>query len=298
MNRSRLLMLVAWIVVAVLWNSFQDQDVTQEAQRRPAPLPQSEGTPRGDRSGPTLPAPARGDPTTAVDLAPCEEACTGTAFAIDREGHWLTAQHVINGCVEVGLQTGRNRFEAVRRIEEHPRADLAALWTDRRAPELALAGPELSRDQVSYAFGFPKGEPGAVQSTLLGRIRLKVSGSRRFVSPAIAWAEVERVPDSLPALGGLSGGPLLDESGAVIGVAVAASKRRGRVISATPASIEELVGQVGWDPARATSADLSRTRITPGSFADYGDTLRGNLAVARVICIGEKQSRRRRPKIL
>ena len=313
MKGSRIVLALAWISVAVLWAAFQDREQDPEYDRRPLPAPrQAEAShdaragadrarraeaPRVTRRGASLPAPSFHDPATKVEAVPCEESCTGTAFAVDREGHWLTAQHVINGCVQVGLLTAPYKIERVQRVVEHPSADLAALWTGQRVPELALAGIGLSRDQVGYAFGYPKGQPGSVHGKLIGRIRLKVTGNRRFTSPAIAWAEVRRVPDSLPALGGLSGGPMLDASGAIVGVAVAASRRRGRVISASPASIEELIDQVGWRPARASAEDLARTEITPASFADYGDSLRSSLAVARVVCIGERKLRRRRSSL-
>ena len=78
----------------------------------------------------------------------------------------------------------------------------------------------------------------------IGRARMKSVGRYHINEPILAWAEIKRSPHDLPALGGLSGGPMLDGRGHVAGVLVASSKRRGRVMTTTQSSIQELLTQV------------------------------------------------------
>ncbi|MDP6343455.1 MAG: hypothetical protein QF491_07985, partial [Alphaproteobacteria bacterium] len=101
-----------------------------------------------------------------------------------------------------------------------------------------------------------------------------------------------RRPDDLPGLGGLSGGPMLDGRGRVVGVMVAASKRRGRVMTTAQSSMRELLAQIpdGFGDDAATAGD-----IRGGSFTERGDSLRQNLTVAKVLCrVGQPRRRPRR----
>ncbi len=285
---------LAWVFIGVMlifagtryFETLQDQGV-----RRPQITPQEEASERRPK-GPPLPGRSMLDPTAEVEMKPCEEACTGAAFAIDDKGHWLTAQHVVDDCRQVGLLRGR-RIIKVNRVESHPRADVSMLWTDITAPPLALSSAALNIGQDGFHFGFPGSEPGAVHGRLMGRMHLRATGQHRFVAPAISWAEVARRPEREGGLGGLSGGAVLNNSGQVIGVAVASSHRRGRVISAAPASLEEMIDLAGLSRAKLPRQTENPRSIDAGGFAKTGEALRSKLTVAQVICVGRKAERRR-----
>jgi serine protease Do len=124
------------------------------------------------------------------------------------------------------------------------------------------------------------GRPGEVYGQLLGRTRVRSIGNGG-VAPGIAWAELARHPDWLPQLGGLSGSPMLDRNGQVVGVLIASSDRRGRVVSAAPISMREVLDQAGTAahrPARQAPP------VDPSAFVAYGDALRNSLMVAKVAC--------------
>ena len=47
-------------------------------------------------------------------MAPCADACTGSAFAIDGRGHWLTAQHVVDDCRQIALLRGTRAIRVTK----------------------------------------------------------------------------------------------------------------------------------------------------------------------------------------
>jgi S1-C subfamily serine protease len=215
---------------------------------------------------------------------------SGTAFSIDGGGRWLTARHVVDGCAEVAIQTGPRRGVRVAGISNHPSADLSVLATRGGAPPVAISTAPLRREQDGFHFGFPKGEPGAVHATLLGRQIMRVSGRYSTAEPVIAWAHRRRVPDFGPDLSGMSGGPVLDVQGALIGVVVAGAPRRGRSFSAAPESLRASLSQ-GAAPAAARDGRA----IAAENFWVYADELRSRLTVAKVICRAEVTGRRPNP---
>lgn len=285
------------LVVAVLcflfWNFARVMDRIEEPMaRRPAPRPSQELAQGAERR--SLPQPSVLDPSVGVEMTPCEDACTGTAFAIDGSGNWLTAMHVVDDCAEVGLMD-RGRIRPVTEVVLHPAADIGLLRTAFAAPPLALNDQVLRLRQDGFHFGFPRAEPGAVHGRLIGRMRLRATGQRRFTAPAIAWAEVSRVPHNDKPLGGLSGGAVLDEKGAVIGIAIAASERRGRVISAAPQSIAEMLQMAGVKPDAARAGEL-RGAITERNYDQVGKQMRSALTVAQVICLTPGYLKKRRAR--
>ncbi len=242
-------------------------DTGQEQQyRRPQVLPGS------DVLGPISPQ----DP--AITIAPAEKGnSTGTAFAIG-DGVWMTARHVIDGCSAFGVVDGRraHRGGAARLSPVH---DLAVFRTDGRAPVLGFDLSPLRRGQAGFHLGYPQGRPADLRSSLLGRMRVVVPGRRRS-QPVIAWAEAVRKPRFQGSLGGMSGGPVLNAAGDVIGVSVAESRRRGRVFTSAPAAVHDMLIEAGV----AGSPAGSGAPVSEGGFEATGQALRASRTVSQVIC--------------
>jgi serine protease Do len=232
-------------------------------------------------------------PTIEVDVG-AKGSSTGTAFAISPDGWWLTARHVAHGCDALWIQTAPRKGLRVTEVNLHPNADLALLRTRTGRAPLALASLAQGvppRGGSGFSLGYPQGRPGDVHARVIGQARLKSVGRYRINEPILAWAEVARRPNDLPALGGLSGGPMLDDQGRVVGVLVASSKRRGRVMTTSQASIYELLSQFPDAQDPAAQGAVAR-QIDGNSYTALGASLRRNLTVAKVICqVG--QSRRR-----
>ena len=237
--------------------------------------------PQDSPGGGNLDAPSAGDPAFSIAVPAEKGNSIGTAFSLDRRGVWMTARHVVDGCARVLIVTAPRRGVRVNRTYIHPRADLAVLQTRGGAPAVRFTQQTLRHGQTGYHFGFPKGEPSAVKSVLIGRRRMRSVGRYNVIEPVVAWADRVRVPDSYGGLGGISGGPAMDGRGNIIGVTVAGSKRRGRIYTTALTSIAAAIERSG---ARAERDGGRRGTIDGRNFADFGASLRKRLTVALVYC--------------
>lgn len=203
----------------------------------------------------------------------------GTAFAISGSGLWLTAEHVVRGCDRIGLSMGPGQAQRVVQIYQSQVSD-AALIADGMPSQriLPLAEREPAVDSLGYHMGYPAGVPAVVQSRLIGP-GSAVRGPSR-TEPVLAWAEVARVPEFGHALGGISGGPTLDESGNVVGINSAASERRGRVLTTRPDAGINLVRAARHVPGNARGAPITRL----GDAVMIFEQLAGAGAIRPVYC--------------
>ncbi len=288
MRRLDVIALIAVVVVAVLGKMAGYGGDAPDATRRP-PIHIVQPAPR--HQGPQTPLPRRSvsDPAFVVQVGPAAPS-TGTAFSIDGSGRWLTARHVIEGCSRVVIRTGKRKGVRVRRIAPPPNADVAVLWTDGGTPPLAISNDGLATGQNGFHFGFPGGEPGDVYGRVIGRRTMRVSGQYRTNEPVIAWTQLRRVPDRGPNLAGISGGPVLDEAGRVIGIVVAGAPRRGRTYSAAPASV---AGALHNANLAIRAGGGARQSLSARDFPAHGNRLRARLTVAKVFCMVGRNSRRR-----
>lgn len=265
-----------WVYLLVglmlLYNIFLDSD---EGERRP----RHETLPPEDVvEGRVIPGPSPADPNVIVEATPPRNS-QGTAFAISSDGLWLTARHVADGCQSLVLASDRGfKRYVVKSAVIHPRADVALLDTGGETLPLKMGAAVFRKGQAGYHFGFPAGKPTAVDSRLLGRSVIRTQGFRRGREPSLSWAEKRRVPERSGALGGLSGGPTLDDEGSIIGVAVAASRRRGRVESAAPVSIQSVLK--GYENRLQGQGFV----VNGQNLGDVEQDLRKRGSVLRVFC--------------
>lgn len=261
------------IFVVLIVIAYLDQDEGGFAFRRPDPLPQAN----------TIPPPSPNDPVYIIEPdEPCAGTCRGSAFAIDDQGHYLTARHVLAGCRRLAVLTDRDRPMAVTRLRHHPYADLSLLETEPAANYvLPVNLDDLSQGEDGFHYGFPGGNPGEVHSTMLGRAWTRRGGLGGKAAPVVAWAEARRSLVPAGSLGGMSGGAVLDSDGAVVGVTILEAPRRGRVISAAPESLDDMIS---GSRIRIRSETTPDERITAQSFPAVGRDLRANDSVVRVYC--------------
>jgi S1-C subfamily serine protease len=212
---------------------------------------------------------------TEVDIP---RSGTGTAFAIDTQGNWLTARHVVDSCDQVAIKVANNRIlkATVEVLEKNDLAVLRTQWTRKPLPNDVN-----SRRQVGehgYFIGFPQGRPGEVVGSLLSRSRMFVRGRYTSEESVLAWAEIGRTNGLRGSLGGLSGAPVLDKDGEVVGVVTAENPRRGRIYSVAPRALQPFF--------------LDRTgKAEPIEKDRYGlqaDRLRRDRRISQVLCFVEE----------
>lgn len=242
----------------------------------PAPPPPSE---IAAELGPLLPDPSPLDELVVVQAGPPQNG-VGTAFAVNTRGDWLTARHVVDGCAKVSLMVAPGNYVPVARIQLDDEHDLALLATGRspNPVQLDLASP-LFVGTEGYHVGYPQGDPGELASRLVGRSRLVTRGMRESEAPILAWAEVGRTQGLIGTLGGISGGPVFDANGAVRGVIVAESPRRGRIYTTAPQAVNAFLTRHGIQPQPGPSETFGMR-----SYGAASDTARRRLQVVKVMC--------------
>ncbi|RYM14173.1 S1 family peptidase [Sphingobium cupriresistens] len=193
-----------------------------------------------DPRSPRRPMPDWSDEQFVIEDNPNGPADSmGTAFAVDRDGAWLTAQHVTHGCTRVGLEDGRFA-RPVSRVIESVEADAALVRDGITSPAaLPLSSRIPQPGTPGFHMGFPAGRPTLVMSELIGEASAR-RGRSDLTQPILAWAEKGRIPDGDGTLSGISGGPVFAEDGHVVGVNSASTDRRGRILTTAPDAIARL----------------------------------------------------------
>jgi len=257
--------------------------------RYTAPTHIETGKPRFVTLTPPESASANADvPVFSIDVSKIPAGMTdrGTSFPIGN-GLWLTAQHVANkGCGQVILIIdGKNVPARIKLLGRG--VDLAVLEAPTRSslPLPITNAAVIEEGQSAFAFGFPDGKLGASQATLLGLAHEKFAGVLSGTTPVLAWAEVERYPDALGSLEGISGGPVLDQNGDVIGIIVATSVRRGRDYTVTPQILGEIVRQLGLEQAQSSETPARDAVAPPVSLERSANALSKEGRIVETYCI-------------
>jgi len=261
------------LMLAVIFAIAPDADA-------PAPAPMSEFQEElAEELGPLLPDPSPLDELVLVQVGEPQNG-VGTAFAVNQRGDWLTARHVVEGCAKVTLMVASGNYVPVASIVVDDEHDLALLSTGRSPFPVALElQSPLRVGDEGYAVGFPQGEPGELATRLVARSRLVTRGRRSAEAPILAWAEIGRTDGLSGTLGGISGGPMFDASGAVRGVIVAESPRRGRIYTTAPQAVDAFLTKRGItrESGPADQFDLS-------GYGAPSDNARRRLQVVKVTC--------------
>ena len=154
------------------------------------------------------PVPVAKTPTQDDEII---SASSGSGFAVSSDGYVITNHHVIEGCQKVVVHT-KEKDLTVRVITYDPQNDLALLKGDFRPSTvfpLSNNRPELLQD--IYVAGFPFGDKFSTSVKVTKGIISSLTGLGNNFSNIQIDAALQS---------GNSGGPILDDFGNVIGVAV------------------------------------------------------------------------------
>ncbi len=219
-----------------------------------------------------------------VSIPPLDEHGDGlgTAFAVSTDGWWLTSRHVASACAVVALIAPNEPSLRIERIEVHETADLALLRTrELSAPSrLIMARQALAPGQAGAAIGFPRGAFAALELTLSGPVSFAFADEDIPDGRGEAWT----ASDQRPWNGG-SGGPIVDQTGRVLGVVAAQSNDR-RMMYAVPRDIV-----VSFLRDNNVSAAGGRPDLSGDRAARYAELVNDGL-VRRVACLAETPTQR------
>jgi S1-C subfamily serine protease len=181
---------------------------------------------------------------------PPARSSTGTGIVVTREGHVLTNEHVVRQCDSIELADETNaRYKATLKAADAAK-DLALLTAETRSADVAIfrRDPIPRLGESVTVVGFP----------LVGVLGTKPSvGFGHVASVVGVRGNPAQMQISVPVQRGSSGGPVIDQSGHLIGV----------VVSKLDAL--KLAEKLG---------DLAQNV----NFAIRGDTVRGFLEAQRV----------------
>ncbi len=267
-----------WLIYVLVLGGFVFAlfSLDENADAPPAPP-----TAQDEPAGALLPPPSEFDPEILVEVGPVSSG-VGTAFSIESDGWWLTARHVVDACAKVGIVVGRGSAVAAQEVLVANTADIALVRTTNAPKPIALDLDEetFRIGQTAFHFGYPQGRPGEAASRLMGREKLIARGRYNLNEPVLAWAEIGRTGGLRGTLAGMSGGPVLDTQGRVIGVTIAESVRRGRIYTAAPSTIGELLKE-----HQVAAIGAPAGRLTMANYGPQADRMRRDLSVAQVVCV-------------
>jgi serine protease Do len=270
------------VVSALLTAALSRREHANAPEAPPPPAP---------GEGAVLGPPTPFDRTLTIKGGGSLPPTAGTAFSVSQAGVWMTARHVVQDCARLALIVAPGRGVAAA-AHLDPDSDVAILTTEGGAPALPIGlSQSLRVGERGFHPGFPRGRPGEVTSRLLGRQTLIArgrGGARTAAEPVVAWAEAGRTEGLVGGLSGLSGAPVLDAGGWVVGVTIADAPRRGRIYSAAPESVRRALVRMKVRPTPAPPTDP----VTVDNYGRAADSLRRDLSVVQVMCLSGMTQKR------
>ncbi len=146
-------------------------------------------------------------------IEPASAESLGSGFFVSPAGHVLTNYHVVRGCTTTDVFDADMAKQTGRVVAVDERNDLALVETHATAKAVAqFSGNGAKVGESSWVFGFP----------LVGLLASSGNFTGGIVSALAGLDNDSRILQiSAPVQPGNSGGPLLDQSGDVIGIVVA-----------------------------------------------------------------------------
>ncbi|HET9322569.1 MAG TPA: trypsin-like peptidase domain-containing protein [Gaiellaceae bacterium] len=150
------------------------------------------------------------------DQTPGQATATGSGFVIDKEGHIVTNDHVVDGADSVRVQFSDGTEVNADVVGTDPSTDIAVLDVDRPASQLTTVqfAPtgSLEVGNPVVVIGSPFGLEGTLTTGVISALGREIQSPNGFT--------IENAVQTDAALNhGNSGGPVLDTQGRVVGVA-------------------------------------------------------------------------------
>ena len=141
---------------------------------------------------------------------------TGTGFVVDRRGHIVTASHVVDGASKVTVRFAGGATRTATVTGKDDATDVAVLKIDPSGltlhPLKLASSSSLAVGAAVAAIGDPFGYARSISTGI-------VSGVDRTIQAPNGFTVAHAIQTDAPLNPGNSGGPILDSSGRVIGIA-------------------------------------------------------------------------------
>ncbi len=187
---------IATLISASLWSSESGAPFTSPFTVRIGP---SDGA-AGPAPQPVSSPPEQPEPHTTS---------SGTGIFVTNEGHLITNAHVVKDCLDIQVGVGQGTFEAGKLVAKDPTNDLALLKVNAKPARVAALRFGARQGENVEAFGYPLSQVLATSGNFTTGIVTALAG----IGDDSRFYQI-----SAPVQPGNSGGPLLDESGNLIGV--------------------------------------------------------------------------------
>lgn len=136
---------------------------------------------------------------------------TGTGFFVSKDGHLITNFHVIEDSSDITVVSADGQSHKAVVMKKDPANDVALLKIEKQSQPLNIAG-KLEKGEAVMTIGFPMIQiQGQESKVTFGNVNA-LSG----IQGDIRFAQID-----VPIQPGNSGGPLLNETGEVVGVVTA-----------------------------------------------------------------------------
>jgi serine protease Do len=203
----------------------------------------------------------------------------GTAFVID-EKILLSARHVINGCRNSYVLDSKNNAIPIVKTEIQNGTDVALLYIKKPlSPSFFLVDDvDVSGNTEGFHFGFPGNNSGQAYSHFLGQAKVVNSRGYKVDENVLVWSVEKK---SSETLAGISGGPVFNQDGNLVGISIGESIRRGRAYTSNPQTNKYTVDTYkivqNKDNAKKIQVDLK-------NYENLSKSLYNDNMIVKVIC--------------
>ncbi|WP_052764011.1 S1C family serine protease [Microvirga massiliensis] len=212
---------------------------------------------------PRSPAPPRAESVAAIRPAPLppstppkqpSRSSSGTGFFVTSEGHIVTNSHVVAGCSTIEVKSPSGTAASARLLAQDSTNDLALLKVEQTVSKAASLRLGVRLGEPIAAFGFPFTSVLASSGNFtLGNV----------TALAGIGDDTRYLQISAPIQPGNSGGPLLDETGGLVGVVT--SKLNALKTVAATGDLPQNVNFAIKASALATFLESNRVNFSTGS---------------------------------
>lgn len=189
---------------------------------------------------------------------------SGTAFFVSHDGKTLTSAHVVRDCQEITIWVNNASPRTGTIIGIDPALDIALLASAGPVDDIARINPTAAASAgdpvTTIGFGVRQHEPRwpeITTGTVFGRATLPSGGRALVVSANLKQ--------------GNSGGPVVDNTGSVVGLVIGRYTDRPQLTVAVPApDLQKFLGRYG---IMTESSGAARGTIPKDASSGIGDVL-------------------------